>query len=99
MPAVVEAPKAPEASGFCGICEAIVGFVESYVEQNKTVVEIEQNLDSLCKLTGPYEAECKALVAAYTPQFVHWVEQKETPANVCAQVGVCASNGKPFFFF
>jgi hypothetical protein len=38
--------------GFCSVCEAIVGFAESYLEQNSTVAQIEARLDALCALAG-----------------------------------------------
>jgi len=86
----LEAPK-PKATnaGFCSVCKAIVGFVESYLEQNQTVKQIEAQLDQACALTGPYEAECKALVHQYLPEMIHYVEKKEPPAEVCARIGVC----------
>jgi saposin len=80
--------KAPE-DGFCSICEAIVGFVESYVEQNATIAQIQARLDAACALTGPYASECKALVDQYLPQIIAWIEKNETPADICTQLGVC----------
>jgi saposin len=85
--ALVE-PTAPKA-GFCGVCKAIVGFVESYLEQNSTVKQIEAKLDQACELTGAYAAECKALVAMYLPEIIHYVEKKETPTQICTRIGVC----------
>jgi len=91
VPAVVAAVAKPE-DGFCSICEAIVGFVESYVEQNATIAQIQARLDAACALTGPYASECKALVDQYLPQIIAWIEKNETPADICTQLGVC--NGK-----
>ena len=89
---VVAAPPARVAApqdGFCSICEAIVGFVESYIEQNATEAQIQARLDAACALTGPYATECKALVDQYLPQIIQWVEKNETPDQICAQIGVC----------
>ena len=78
----------------CTVCEAIVGFVESYLEQNATVAQIEARLEAACALTGPFATECKALVDAYLPQIIAWVEKNETPADICTKLGVCNDDKK-----
>jgi hypothetical protein len=69
--------SAPQ-DGFCSICtvcvcrchvrvmrdqQAIVGFVESYVEQNATIAQIEARLDALCALAGASVSVCGASVS------------------------------------
>jgi len=88
------AVAAPQ-DGFCSVCEAIVGFVESYIEQNATLNQIEARLDALCALAGPYASQCVALVNAYLPQIIQWVEKNETPTQICTQLGVCTNLGLP----
>jgi len=83
------------ADGFCSVCEAIVGFVESYVEQNATIAQIEARLDALCALAGPFATQCVALVNAYLPQIIQWVEKNETPEDICTKLGVCTMLGLP----
>lgn len=92
---VVAAPKAAVAApqdGFCSICTAIVGFVEAYLEQNATIAQIEARLDAACALTGPYATQCQALVNAYLPQIIAWIEKNETPQDICTKLGVCNNN-------
>jgi hypothetical protein len=89
---IVVAPKVAPQDGFCSICTAIVGFVEAYLEQNATIAQIEARLDAACALTGPYASQCQALVNAYLPQIVAWVEKNETPQDICTKIGVCNNN-------
>jgi saposin len=83
---------APKAGGACSICESIVGFVEAYVEQNQTVMQIEQQLDNICQFTGPYAQLCDNLVAQYLPQLIAYVEQDYTPEEACTDIGLCSSS-------
>ena len=88
--AVASAVAAPQ-DGMCTVCQAIVGFVESYLEQNSTEAQIQARLDAACALTGPFATECKALVDQYLPQIIAWVEKNETPQDICTKLGVCNS--------
>jgi saposin len=82
---------APQGGGTCSICESIVGFVEAYLEQNQTVAQIEQQLQGVCALTGPYEQICDNLVAQYVPQLIQYIEQDYTPEQACTQIGLCSA--------
>jgi saposin len=79
---------APNDAG-CSLCEAVVGFTESFLENNQTEMQIEANLDSLCDVLGSLSVECENLVDAYLPAIIKYLENNESPAAVCGQIGVC----------
>jgi saposin len=74
----------------CSVCEIVAQVVESQLENNATVSEIQQKLDSLCgDLPNPYNGECTLIVNAYLPQIIQWIENNETPQVVCQQISLC----------
>jgi saposin len=79
----------------CAVCEMIVQVVETYVDNNATLSQIEAKLDGLCgDLPSPYNGECTLIVNSYLPQIVAWLQNDEPPATVCAQLSLCSSKKK-----
>jgi len=85
------AKRGEEQGSSCSICELAIQYVEGYVAQNQTEAEIIAQLQTFCTALGPLAAECNSLVATYTPQMIQWINNKESPALFCTQVGVCSS--------
>lgn len=81
---------AKDASDDCQTCQLLIGFIESYVEANKTLEQIEGYLNKLCLLT-PFAKDCIKFVDTYTPIIVQYIQNNEDPKTVCKQIGVCSS--------
>jgi len=89
-----KAPKKIPKDVNCDMCTYVIGAVETWLEQNATVQQIEQNLEQLCDLIPGFTAQCDAIVVAQVPQIVQWIEQNETPTSICTQLGFCTSTRK-----
>ena len=74
----------------CDFCQFVVNEAENYLQSNKTVNEIQYELDSVCK-KFTFDRICEALVNAYLPQVIQMLEKKETPNTVCQQIGICST--------
>merc|ERR1711879_222754 len=86
FPEVVEVVEAsPEE---CQICKMLVGFVESYVQANQTVTQIESLLGRVCRLT-PFASQCVLFVDTYTPLIVQYIQANEDP-RPCASSSASA---------
>jgi len=78
--------------GGCSICELVVTYVEQFVQQNKTEAQIIAEVDQLCSLLpSPINGACDQFAAAYVPQLIQWIINKENPQQFCSQVGLCSS--------
>jgi len=75
----------------CGLCETLIQYIEGLVEANTTVEEIEQELETICSLVPAYQQVCDQIVEQGVPQIIQWIEQNETPQQVCTQLGLCSS--------
>jgi len=80
---------APAASQNCGLCETVVTLIETWVENNATEQQIEQYLNSVCALFPQYSAVCDQIVDQGLAQVIHWLQNNESPTQVCTQLGMC----------
>jgi len=91
-------PPVIKAGPYCGYCQTVVASVESYLEQNATVEEIEQNIDQLCQLLpAGFNIYCESFVIPQIPTIIQYLEQKYTPQQVCGQIGLCAARNQKLF--
>ena len=72
----------------CDVCQFVAQEAEGLLLTNKTLTQIETDLDSLCQKTK-YDTLCESVVNTYFPKIIQFLEQEETPQQVCQQVGVC----------
>jgi hypothetical protein len=72
----------------CDVCQFVAQEAEGLLLTNKTLTQIETDLDSLCQKTK-YDTLCESVVNTYLPKIIEFLEQEETPQQVCQQVGVC----------
>jgi len=89
-----QASQPPKVEGgvTCTICEFVVGEVEKFISENATESEILQKLEAACSiLPSSLGAACKGLVAAYGPDLIQYVVNKESPAVACGAVGLCGN--------
>jgi saposin len=75
---------------YCMICEFVVQTVDGYLQNNKTVVEIEQYLDAFCNRLPPnFNTQCVQFVHTYLPLVIQWIITTERPDVFCTQIGLC----------
>jgi len=84
-----------EDQAACPICQLVVTYVEKWLAQNQTEAQIIAQLQAFCSNLGPLSPECSSFVASYAPQIISWLENKEPPSTICAQIGVCGSARRP----
>lgn len=74
----------------CSLCEFVANYVEGYLAENKTEIQIEALLDKVCDL-GPnsFVQECDSFVNTSIPDIISEFENYETPTEVCTQLGYC----------
>jgi len=78
------------ASAECAACQGGVEFVEHWLEENKTVTEIENELEAtVCKFIPNIKAACDAIAEAGVPTVINWIETNENSTVVCQQLKVC----------
>lgn len=82
--------KAPQQDA-CSLCELAISYIEGWLAQNATVQQIEQALEKLCNLIPQLAATCDAIVEQGLPQIIAWIEQNQTPTQVCTELGLCSS--------
>ena len=75
----------------CDVCEFIVQETESFLLSNKSLTEIQNELDSVCQKTK-YDKICEAVVNSYLPKIIQLLEQEESPEKVCLQINLCSEN-------
>jgi len=74
----------------CSICVFAVGQLENYISEDSTEEEIEQYLDQICSMLGPFESQCMQIVQN-VPQYINTLFATENPQLVCTQAGVCVA--------
>jgi len=79
----------------CFMCETLVQAIEGWLNDSATVQQIEQSLEQLCALIPGFQATCDAIVEQGVPQIIQWLEQNESPQQICVQLGMCTSKPKP----
>jgi len=76
----------------CATCELVVQFIEQWVESNATDAEILQYLDTICSLFPGYQSTCDSIAEQGLAQIIAWINQNETPTQICTQLGQCTSS-------
>jgi len=74
----------------CSVCQFAVGQLETYISSTSTEAEIEQYLNQICSMVGPFQSQCMQVVQD-VPQYVDLLIKNENPLLVCTQVGACSS--------
>jgi saposin len=85
-------PPLPKSD--CDICETLVLAIEGWLEENKTVSQIEQDIETICMLVPAFEQVCDAFVEEGVVEVIKWIENEESPATVCTQLGLCSGHKK-----
>eukprot|EP01133_Synstelium_polycarpum_P002475 gene2475-2816_t len=76
----------------CEVCDFVVKHAEDFVQQNRTVTQIEADLDLACRvLPSTLSYNCKVIVKSYTPLIVNMILNKEDPDTICKQINLCTA--------
>eukprot|EP01118_Nematostelium_gracile_P017386 TRINITY_DN740_c0_g1_i1.p1 TRINITY_DN740_c0_g1~~TRINITY_DN740_c0_g1_i1.p1 ORF type:complete len:210 (-),score=65.46 TRINITY_DN740_c0_g1_i1:113-673(-) len=79
----------------CETCINLVTFAENLVLANAT--QIVQTLETLCAVVPQFNATCVEIVEADWQQVLLWIEQNESPKQICQQLEICTQAKKPSF--
>lgn len=88
---VIFTASKPVAAQNCALCEYVVQAIESWVDSNATISEIEQYTLKLCALVPSFSAVCDAIAQEGIEEVISLIQQYENPQAVCTQLGVCTS--------
>jgi hypothetical protein len=72
----------------CDLCQFVTQEAEGLLLSNKTLNEIETELDTLCQQTK-HNKICEYVVDTYIPKIIYFLEQEESPEQVCKQIDIC----------
>ena len=72
----------------CDVCQFVAQETEALLLSNKTLTEIQTQLDSFCQQTK-FDKICEDVVDTYLPKIIEFLEQEESPEKVCQQIRVC----------
>ncbi|KAL0489559.1 proactivator polypeptide [Acrasis kona] len=89
------APQPRNDASTCALCTFFVTSVESYLQTNTTVLQMEALLNKICfALPDAVQPQCLMMVAQL-PELVKYIESQYTPAAVCKMVKLCDDNNAP----
>jgi saposin len=74
----------------CAVCETVVQYLETMLETNATMAQIEALLQTVCSAIPSLKQQCDAFVQKYEAQIIHYVSTLASPKEVCTLIGVCA---------
>jgi len=84
--------KSVKSGEFCPICETVMQYVDSLLQKNSTIQEIEAVLDKVCNyLPKTLTQECESLVQQYGPLIIHLLAAEMAPQQICTAIGLCSS--------
>ncbi|KAJ6236840.1 saposin-related [Anaeramoeba flamelloides] len=77
---------------YCTLCEAVMSFVEKWLDEEKTLEEIEKLLENVCTLIPEYLTNiCDSVIEQYIPLIIESLEQDFPPAEICGLIGLCSA--------
>ncbi len=75
--------------GACYDCEIVVKYIEGWLFENSTEVEIVTELDKLCTYISQFSSTCDALVQYGVDSAIQYIATNEDPETLCTQIGEC----------
>ncbi|KAK5582476.1 hypothetical protein RB653_004061 [Dictyostelium firmibasis] len=77
----------------CTICKLVATKLEGYIQSNKTIQEIEAELDDFCKIAFEKDpTQCQGFVQQYVPMILSFIKSKEDPTQACIKLKFCTSS-------
>jgi len=86
---VVAVPQVGDAT--CDTCQYVVTIIESYVEDNATVDEIEQKLQAACNVIPGIGPICQEFIDYGIQEIVNYINADLTPLQVCTLIKLCSN--------
>ncbi|OHT11317.1 hypothetical protein TRFO_19302 [Tritrichomonas foetus] len=84
-------PKNDNGIG-CLLCNRIVEYLDSVLDDPRFSGSVERLLDQFCdKLPAAYAAGCHVLVDNFIPILSQWIEQGIDSLHICEKIGLCDS--------
>jgi hypothetical protein len=76
----------------CAACDWVMGEIEKYVTSNSTEAEIIKIVDNICNIApSSLRPICESFIAQYGQEVISLLVNREPPATICKQIGLCAS--------
>lgn len=92
----IKLPVKLNGGEMCGVCETVIQYVDSLLEQNATIEEIEQTLEKVCNfLPGNLKKQCDDIIETYGPAIVQLLAQYADPSEICQAIGLCTKDVQP----
>jgi len=79
------------AQAECSTCTTVIGIVENWATSNSTDQEIIEYLETLCNFFPGFGAVCDSIAQQGIEVVIQWIEQNESPDEICQQLGLCTS--------
>lgn len=84
------ASKPLEKDEYCGVCEVVIQYLDSLLEDNKTVANIEKYLEIICNfLPKNYKKQCVDIIDKYGAGIIILLEEIADPKVICTKLGLC----------
>jgi saposin len=85
-----KASKPLEKDEYCGVCEVVIQYLDSLLEDNKTVANIEKYLEIICNfLPKNYKKQCVDIIDKYGAGIIILLEEIADPKVICTKLGLC----------
>jgi len=75
----------------CGECSQVITMIENYVATNTSESAIENYVSIACTFVPQWTSMCTQYIDGEVPQIIQWIEQNESAATICSQIGLCSS--------
>ncbi|CAF1543583.1 unnamed protein product [Rotaria sordida] len=74
----------------CSLCQYVISYVDTVIQNNKTEAAIEAALEKVCSiLPGALKDKCVQFVDTYGPVLLQLIEKYGTPDKVCNALKLC----------
>ncbi|KAJ3426205.1 saposin b domain-containing protein [Anaeramoeba flamelloides] len=74
----------------CTVCKWMAEEIEKWIEEEKTVEEIQKLLEKVC-IVYPIKIReaCDSIIEDYLPKIIEWIKQNEKPLTLCEYLKLC----------
>lgn len=91
QPVNVEVPV--KSGELCVVCEMVLGYIKSALDDPDNEKTIEELLDEVCNIfPASDKGLCDQLVSAYAPAIINLLSQYDDPVKICSGLGMCSSS-------
>jgi saposin len=90
QPKSLKAQNSIITDDMCGVCETVIQYVETLMEDNSTVEEIEKILEKVCNfLPSSLQQQCDDIIEKYGKTIVDMLIAEASPKEICTAIGLC----------